>query len=499
MKKQLVLMALLCLGSLAIAQKTETATKEYVQYIPQTLSDEGVFGFAVPCTETYHYYFDDNDNRIKHGLSSITGAANLTRDGITVDTKFSGTATYSNGKLSGKIQQSYYIVFKGRGESIEIKWSFNGSYVEGLPDGVWVYSETDKRNERSKKESVNNKNTVVFDRGKIKSITYSDGIKNQFDEEGNVSGEYGRFKMKNGVVTNLYKRKNGEFCSVDSEQTELINKYLTGEYTEQCIIDKGYNFSHLSYYEGVDLLGFFLSRVGNESYVNLGYLGGSIDPKFNNYLVVLNKIELKTLDEGKRYITNNEGEIIAKRYDEVKNNEWGYVSTEVKSQLDSYVMERKEAERQKMIQNINSCSDLKELSRIQENLRNKDGFSKEDVAMIDSECMKRSQELIPITEQAILNKIELATSSEELKSYYSREQKGVAMIPNKQIIESTYQTKYNELRSEEERIAKELQAEQERITKRENRVKRIKTSVETIVGVAVIVGGYLGYRYFFGR
>ena len=152
-----------------------------------------------------------------------------------------------------------------------------------------------------------------------------------------------------------------------------------------------------------------------------------------------------------------------------------------------------------MIQNINSCSDLKELSRIQENLRNKDGFSKEDVAMIDSECMKRSQELIPITEQAILNKIELATSSEELKSYYSREQKGVAMIPNKQIIESTYQTKYNELRSEEERIAKELQAEQERITKRENRVKRIKTSVETIVGVAVIVGGYLGYRYFFGR
>ena len=69
-----------------------------------------------------------------------------------------------------------------------------------------------------------------------------------------------------------------------------------------------------------------------------------------------------------------------------------------------------------------------------------------------------------------------------------QEQKVIMMIPNKQLIESTYQTKYNELQTEEERIAK-----------RENRVKKIKTTVETVVGVAVIVGGYLGYRYLFKK
>ena len=62
------------------------------------------------------------------------------------------------------------------------------------------------------------------------------------------------------------------------------------------------------------------------------------------------------------------------------------------------------------------------------------------------------------------------------------------MIPNKQLIESTYQTKYNELQAEEERIAK-----------REKRANRIITTVETVVGVAVIVGGYFGYRYLFKK
>lgn len=490
MKKLLLLTALICVGSLAFAQKTQTGKKEFTHWIPETLSDAGVWGIALPCEETYSYYYDNDDNKIKHGLSKIEGKEKATNNGVTIEEKFSGTANYVDGLLSGTIKQTYSILMKALGEFIEISWSFNGSYVDGLPDGSWVYNEVNKSKHRGEKESpaVKINNTVVFDRGKIKSITYSDGNKNQFDEKGNVSGKYGDFKVKNGVLTNFYRRKNGEFCSVDSEQTELINKYLSGDYKDQYFIDKGYTFSHYSDPDEVDILGFFLSRVGNAHYVDLGYLGGSFDIKFNNYLVVLNKVELKTLDEVKRYITSNEGEIYTKRYNEVKNNEWGYVSTEVKSQIDSYVMERNKAKRQKIIQDINSCADLKELSEIQENLRNKAGFSKEDVALVDSVCMKRRQELIPITEQAIINKIKLATSSEELKSYYSKEQKVIMMIPNKQIIESTYQTKYNELRAEEERIAK-----------RENRVKKIKTTVETVVGVAVIVGGYLGYRYFLGK
>lgn len=357
MNKQILLVALLCIGSLAIAQKTETATREYTQRIPKTLADEGIFGIAVPCTETYHYYYDADDNRIKHGLSSITGVYNITRNGVTIDEKFNGTANYSDGKLNGKVQQSYSIVMKGRGESIKINWDFSGGYVDGLADGVWTYNETNAIDQKKKKESEHETITISFSKGKVSSITYNDGVKNTVDDNGYVTGQWDGFRIKNNMVTNYFKRKNGDVSKVETEQENLINGLVNGDYSTQDIIDQGYSI----YSKEEDMLGYFCSRVGNSYYVNLDYLGGFFVPEINNQISILTKVNLASFEDVKAAITSfGSGDVSSDSYKQInkqgciyKNGVAFYLSSETKQRMDDYYEEKMEVKREELMTLIN--------------------------------------------------------------------------------------------------------------------------------------------------
>ncbi len=356
MSKKLLLVALLLVGSFAFAQKIETGTKEYTQWIPETLSDEGIFGIAVPCVETYSYYYDDNDNKLKHGPSSIVGKYNLTRNGVTINETFSSKANYSHGKLHGNINQSYSIDMKGRGESISISWSFNGAYVNGLADGTWIYSETNKYNQRSRKDSHTDKVSAVFKDGQITSYTFSDGVTIKINKDGKITGQYGKDVLVDNVVTNTYRRKNGDYSNTDTEQKEIIDKIVSGVISDQDLVNLGYTTGVGAVRNSI--LGYFTSHVGNSHYVNLDYLGGDYICEIDNRFVHLEKIELARIEDLQKYITNYDGSINYDRFNYLKNNNnyydsgTKYVSSSVRVEMEKYVDEKLSPKRNSIVQEL---------------------------------------------------------------------------------------------------------------------------------------------------
>lgn len=402
MSKKLLLAALLLVGSLAFAQKIETGTKEYTQRIPSTLSDEGIWGIAVPCVETYSYYYDNDDNKIKHGSSSIVGKYNVTNNGVTINETFSGKANYSHGKLHGNINQSYSIDMKGRGESISISWSFNGSYINGLADGTWIYSETNKYNQRNKKDSSTDKVSAVFKDGQITSFTFSDGVTIKISKDGKITGEYRGDVLVDNVVTNTYRRKNGEYSNTDAEQKEILDKIISGEISDQELINLGYTTGVGVVRESI--LGYFTSHVGNPNYVDLGYLGGEYVCKIDDRFVRLERIELARIEELKKYITNYDGSLNFDRYKYLMNNNnyydsgTKYISSSMRVELEKYLDEKLSGKRniimQKITDGINEAISMNSLIQYYNNQqKNMDVLKTEQKNELDKRYQTKLSEL----------------------------------------------------------------------------------------------------------
>ena len=281
MKKKALLMALLLLGSLAIAQTKEhkTLTKDF---------DMGAVGdsyHVFPCVLTVTYYQNEQGKTVYDGPFSIVG------EGQSPHVKpwgsywgpgesklsYEAHGMYVNGKLDGEVSITRREVFKSnKGEEAPRYWTFTGSFDKGVPTGKWDYSYFTTYREQNNPKSITRKEVVdsfqmtfkdgyplkfngscIVGRGEFLHNLWGEVFKLNECEKVNIKGEITATGKPNGEWTGLIENtrfQNGmALSSSDKIANELAVQYVSGKLSLEEIEDKGYVVEdYTDYYKYAD-------------------------------------------------------------------------------------------------------------------------------------------------------------------------------------------------------------------------------------------------------
>lgn len=459
MKKHLLLLALLCLGSLAIAQTKEhkTLTKDF---------DMGAVGdsyHVFPCVLTVSYYQNEQGKTVYDGPFSIVGEGQspyVTPWGSywgPGESKLSYEAhgCYVEGKLNGEISITRKEEFRSKkGEEAPRYWTFMGSFDKGVPTGKWDYSYFTTYREQNNPKSITRKEVIdsfhmtfkngypiKFDgfclagRGEFSHRLWGEVFKLDLFEKVNIKGEISENGKPNGEWTGIIentKFQNGiALSSSDKMANDLAVQYLSGKLSLEEIEDKGYVIDDYSdYYKYADKDGKCLNmtyfwHLLNEEYLKL------------NMNMFKNGMELNVCDDS--YWKNT-----------IKS--WGCIEKKdgsfwTPSQVNAYIDK---------IQQVNSFMGDYDwgISQYSNDLENK--YRRHEIKTVHYKNIKavldgkKSELEEPIVNQMKRN-ISEKTSMEELNSFMKSKSDEIGLFSenNKKTIENAYKSKFEKLEKKE--------------------------------------------------
>lgn len=189
-------------------------------------------------TITYHYYYDENENKVMHG--------NWTKKVNQMDQKGEGfmetkTMNYVDGVLQGDYSRNYKV--KQPIASRYIEEHAKGKLQDGLPVGIWDLKKY--INWGNSKE--NSDYLINIANNRIVSLSSkSDGTDFKRDNDGKVSG-YLTFNnekhiIQNGIVSNKILDKRRNYIQPTPKAKALIDKLLKGDVSQPELIENGYCF-----------------------------------------------------------------------------------------------------------------------------------------------------------------------------------------------------------------------------------------------------------------
>lgn len=303
MKKQVLLVALLFVGSLVVAQTKEyqTMTKDF---------DMGAVGdsyHVFPCVLTVSYYENEQGKKIYDGPFSIVGEGRtpyVTPWGScwgAGETKLSYEAHggFLDGKLDGEITIMRKEEFKpDKGEEAPRYWTLTCYFDKGFPSGQWEYSyfttirEMNNPKSKTRKEVVDSFSMTFLNgyptkfngfciagRGEFSHGLWGEVHKLNLFEKVNIKGEITEDRKPNGEWTGLIEKtkyQNGMALSGnDKVANDLAVQYLSGKKSLEEIEAEGYVVDdYTDYYKYADEGGKCLNMTYfgyllNEEYLSL--------------------------------------------------------------------------------------------------------------------------------------------------------------------------------------------------------------------------------------
>lgn len=321
MKKYLLFMVMLPM----IVLGQETKTDEL------TLRIKSLSGYRLEFNGKYHYYYNDDDNKVRHGALicddqnsySVSGASlklnykssanyhkrsqeSYSVPGGDIKAKYKSSANYYEDSLDGAINIDFeeYVLTQGKKANSHVV--FNGHFDKGIITGKWNIQND---------LSFDGKRVIVtyianFLNGEMLSFVFSvtDKVKGVTSTEcslsvnpnktitGSFKADASEYVFQNSIITNYFYRKTGEKSEPETKERDLIDKLISGTIDDEGLLNQGYVLrdEYMSYLKDFD-----------RDFVNLLYdLGMSYyldeihySKSFNNDLMALEKVKLGTYDE----------------------------------------------------------------------------------------------------------------------------------------------------------------------------------------------------------
>ena len=199
----------------------DDATGPIYDYVPVTVSG----------------YYDDDDKFIFHGpVTSVYSETASLYNGAKATFSYNAKGKFIEGKLEGPLS----IEISGKtvrgNENATMKLTLSANYVEGIADGKWIIKEFETYNSKTIR---NYTTTVVYDKGKIISYIDEDGSKAELTANG-FSGKYDDKVYKNGINTEGFYRKTGEFTKFDDKTRTIYDDLQSGKISKNDLLDMGY-------------------------------------------------------------------------------------------------------------------------------------------------------------------------------------------------------------------------------------------------------------------
>lgn len=312
MKKQITLFVATLFSFLSISQETKQFKGNFQD------------GLVDPGQATYQYY-EKNGEIIKNGLFTYNRLSKS--DDGSYSTKISGN--FKNGLRDGK--WTFSITFNdwnnGTGNYVTGSISLSSSYINGLPDNQWIYTENSKSriknntingfvwssftSPQSSKAVVNFKNGILNGELIFENLLVTDNIKCFFNENGFVTNS---LSIQYSPVYNskadieYYKNIMIKYTELSDRDGFKNNLKLSQEdiLLIQAVADKGVPKDDLAKnrikLDTVQLitLNDFKSNIYNELFIN-EYIQGDLvyngENKFGGMHILTTKHELMKLSE----------------------------------------------------------------------------------------------------------------------------------------------------------------------------------------------------------
>lgn len=240
--------------------------------------------FTIHATANFKFYYDENDNKIKHGLCSISGNESWgMHDELKCQTSI--TANFKEGHLDGTLSGNEKVSGGGANAS----WSVKVNYTDGIPNGLWTVTMTGTAKGATEIKTA----SMTWADGKVISFKSEEGYSVSLDDNNFIkSGNFDNLSIKSGIVLNRFIRKNGELSDVEQEQKSIIDKYISGGITDSDLLDLGYTLQE----ESSRLFSWFNGLLDRE-YVNIYWFDPNYVRRASPKYKVLCKVPMCTYEE----------------------------------------------------------------------------------------------------------------------------------------------------------------------------------------------------------
>lgn len=545
-KTSLLLFVAMYIMPTAVAQKTYTETHDEVFSVNLWSGRSELCGKFVNGPETYHYYYDGNDNKVKHG-TAVFKVTNMpaAKYGATG----SSSLNYSNGKKNGQVTQSFVIKLPMNNGSIAaFSYKLNGTYKDDLMDGTWTINNKG----RYTASQTMNLSFTIKDR-KIVSYDYKDWDNNKTkltsSANGKLSGVHNGMSIKNNVFTNNMKDKDGHWAAISPKAKTFVEKLLNDKVSEVELIENGYCIStddlemagviNCALYEGLQH-GYTKALDGDIKLPEIMYVKQIESYEWADFKWCKSNLDQKLQQDGiDGFVTMAQGMIETHKYQRY------FLNNSTVSSIEQYVQTSVKALREQaqknLIQQINTSeklgdfftvvnskkfkSDYNQLSdegkkAVTETSRAKKSsilstmkksiegetdyvalvnYYNNDVQsdlnklpennevrkMIQNVYLTKKGELEKTASAKIVDEIKRQESTSELKKYYDGVAPVAKGLPDASSIQSSYDSKYSALEKAEQKAAKKAARKQ-----------KIITGAKWVGGAAVVVGGYFLVKHF---
>lgn len=233
--KKILLLFLSLLPTLAIAQSVIKRSGTYS--LPTAI------GFSADFPAKYSCYFDHDDNVVLHGKYTVGGPQqSLSYNGVFLGVSFSMSANFSHDRLNGPISMKKTEEAEYDYVDVKLSNTLSGNYKNGVPNGTWTVKTDSKGKQDYTSINLVATATAVYSDGRLSSLksnlSGSQGGQHQsqslcftFDSRDRASGYYifddGNKKiLKNGILTNYFIRKDGEWYETDDIARSIINQVV---------------------------------------------------------------------------------------------------------------------------------------------------------------------------------------------------------------------------------------------------------------------------------
>lgn len=448
----------------------------------------------VPGTTTFHFYYNDDEDKVKHGVETMKVEASNREASAKCDI----TINWADGKKEGKIIASQSIKYKG--SSVVIK--LEGEYKNDLMAGMWKITHQEGGTTSISSFSIKDRRISAIKDGVI-------GIDISVDEKGRVTGKYSNIIFKNNICTNNMIDKTGKPSTPSPKAKSMIDELAKRDVSPKELVANGFYlqsdvFKSKAIPETLDLFDLQLDddlttsyrfycvcqipddrwlswddcksildskrsnldeclKVGNDMIDDYGYQGRYIKQataqSIEDYMkdiLSFRKNEFVSTINGKSDLKDlvlyvKQQEAVFELFSEEEQQEIGKVFNDKFTQLH----DKKIAEIKKKIVEE---SDFTTLDRYYETIKPDMSFFKEDeVSDINQIYKNRKIELQAPASVKITGEINKKTNSQDLTKYYEEQESTINQLPDASAIKSAYKQKLDELVVKEEKEKKKAE------------------------------------------
>ena len=483
---------------------------------------------------TYHYYYDNDDNEVKHGVST----AKLYTKETGSPSSFSETINYVDGNRHGSYSRTIEYTTRAKKNA---RLKITGEYKNDKMSGNWTFNSVIGNERRNATFSVKDGVVVKFSDGSTSFSVDANG-KASLSGKPYISG-------KNNVITGAMYDKTGNVVAASPKAKALTDAMLkrevptkecveSGFYVSSTMIGKdgdwlhgnGLGGSHFGFYDTKDLefpKFTILHQIGDREWLSYSECIDKLNEKKgnadefaklvndlldDNYCCRIhidrNYIDANTARQIEQYVANylstsgNNIKQTIQRSNKLTdlvsymNSQGNIISLldkdakqSIETTYNAKVAELQTKEAAEIKNAVKSKTDIIALTDYYRNSAQPvmSYLLQNDVDAIESLYASKSAELQKAASLRIKDEMLQKQSTKELKQYYEGQKSTISLLPDASSIKTEYENTYNKLQKVEEEAAKKAARKQ-----------KIITGVKWVGGAAVIVGGYiLAKRYGF--